>query len=68
MVVYEDQCIGCPKEMGCLGDSCPNRNVPVLICDVCGEEVDELYEWDIDNDKRCRECMDEVAGIRKVEV
>ena len=68
MVIRESHCVGCPKEMGCLGDACPNMNVPVLICDVCKEEVDELYEWDFDDDKRCRECMDEVAGIRKVEI
>ena len=67
MIKYESQCRGCPHEMGCIGDYCQYKNVPVLICDVCHEEVDELFEWDCDNDHRCRECMDEIAGIRKVE-
>ena len=29
MVEYEDECVGCPPEMSCLGkDGCPNMNVP----------------------------------------
>lgn len=40
MVVYEDECVGCPQGMGCLGSSCPNRNVPYFYCDKCGEELD----------------------------
>ena len=41
MIRYEDECVGCPPEMGCLGSICPNRNVPHYFCDYCGEEVDE---------------------------
>jgi hypothetical protein len=45
-VERENQCVGCPPEMGCLGSSCPNRNVliPYLYCDKCGEEVEDLYD------------------------
>ena len=66
MVTYESQCVGCPAEMGCIGDYCQYKHVPVLTCDECNEEVEELYEWDCDNDQRCLDCMLEVAGIRKV--
>ena len=65
MTEYEDCCVGCPKEMGCLGDSCPNKNVPVLICDICGCEVDEL--WEHDGKEYCFECLQEELDFRKVE-
>lgn len=55
MVTYEDECIGCPTEMGCLGDTCPNKNVPHLYCDNCGKEVDELRDY---NDEQwCEKCI-----------
>ena len=68
MVTYENQCRSCAHEIGCIGDYCQYRHVPILICDVCHEEVDKLYEWDCDNDHRCLDCMHEVAGIREVKV
>lgn len=45
MVKYEDDCVGCPTEMGCLGTSCPNQNVPHWYCDKCGSESDELRDY-----------------------
>ncbi len=55
MVTYEDECIGCPTEMGCLGDTCPNKNVPHLYCDNCSKEVDELRDY---NDEQwCEKCI-----------
>lgn len=36
MIREEDQCVGCPPEIGCLGRVCPRRRVMVLICDRCG--------------------------------
>lgn len=50
----ENECVGCPPEMGCLGDSCPNRNVPHYYCDNCGNE-EKLYHYD--NDELCEECL-----------
>ena len=35
----ENECVGCPPNMGCLGAGCPNRNVLHIECDECGEEV-----------------------------
>lgn len=58
MIKYEDECVGCPKEMGCLGDACPNRNVPYYFCDDCGEELDpdEMY-GDIEGEIFCEDCF-----------
>ena len=53
----ENQCVGCPKEMGCLGSACPNRNVRVIYCDSCGEEIgmDDVYE--VDGQDLCEDCL-----------
>ena len=55
MIEYENQCVGCPPEMGCLGSSCPNRRVPIMTCDKCGEQVDALY-WH-DGAQYCADCV-----------
>ena len=38
MIRLENQCVGCPPEIGCLGRICPKREVEVLVCDKCGSE------------------------------
>ncbi len=64
MVRYEDECVGCTS-MGlpCLGNSCPNRNVPHFYCDGCGDET-TLYEFD--GEQLCIDCirdrLDEVVA------
>lgn len=55
MVTYEDECVGCPAEIGCLGSSCPYKNVRHLYCDICGFEVDKLYK--INGDEICEKCL-----------
>lgn len=55
MIRYENECVGCPPEMGCLGSLCPNRKVPYYYCDKCKEEVDELYE--VGNKDLCEDCL-----------
>lgn len=55
MIAYENECVGCPKEMGCLGSSCPNRNVEHLYCDSCGDDCEVLY--DVDGEQLCEECL-----------
>lgn len=40
----EDECVGCPPEMGCLGTACPNRNVMHCYCDKCGDDVPSLKD------------------------
>lgn len=54
MITFENECVGCPAEMGCLGSSCPYSHVPHLICDKCGEDVEELY--DTGNGQLCEDC------------
>ena len=66
MTKYEDDCIGCPKEMGCIGNSCPYMNVPHQYCDICKEETDEL--WEHDGKEYCFECLQEELDFRKVEL
>lgn len=46
MIKYEDECVGCPPELGCIGTPCPYRDVAHYYCDSCGEEVDDLYKYD----------------------
>ena len=55
MTKYENECVGCPPEMGCLGNSCPNRNVKHLYCDKCGEDCEELYLYD--KEELCEDCL-----------
>lgn len=64
MIEYEDRCVGC-SSMGlpCYGSSCSNRHVPVYICDECGDEEVDLYEFD-DGRQLCERCL--VAQFKKV--
>lgn len=64
MVQYENECVGCPKEMGCLGSTCPNINVPHCYCDGCGDEVETLYHFG--GQELCIECVEKL--LEKVEV
>lgn len=54
MIKFENECVGCPAGMGCLGSSCPHTNVPHLFCDSCGDESEKLY--DTSNGQLCEEC------------
>lgn len=61
MIRYEDECVGCPPELGCLGESCPYKRVPHMYCDRCGEEVDTLYKDQYGEYCLCRECFYETV-------
>ena len=62
MIQYEDECVGCPAELGCLGDSCKYKNVPHYYCDECGDEG-ELYYYD--NRELCLDCIEkELTPVR----
>jgi hypothetical protein len=45
MIVLENECVGCPPEMGCIGSSCKYKNVPHYYCDKCKDETD-IYHFD----------------------
>lgn len=55
MIKYENECVGCPPEMGCLGVTCPNRNVPRFYCDKCKCEAEEL--WTLEGYEVCEDCL-----------
>jgi hypothetical protein len=50
-----NECVGCPPEIGCLGSTCPYRNVTRYYCDECGEE-EQLYEYD--GKELCLDCIE----------
>lgn len=52
-VVKENRCVDCG--LPCMGITCPNRNVIVKSCDVCGDEFDKV--WKYDNAVYCEECL-----------
>ena len=62
MKQIENECVGCPPEMGCLGSACPNRNVIRYYCDECGKEG-TLYEYD--GEELCADCL--LEAVPKVE-
>ena len=55
METYENQCVGC--EMGCMGDSCPNRRVRVFYCDRCNDEIDPDDVYEVDGEDLCFSCL-----------
>lgn len=50
-----NECCGC-RDVGipCRGIDCPNRSVPRLFCDDCGEMRESLFL--VDNDELCEDC------------
>lgn len=66
MIDYENHCCDCASPgYPCKGDSCPNRNVRVLKCDRCGQEVDKLYLVDMFGEELCEECL--LEGFETIE-
>ena len=69
---YENDCVGCPPDMGCLGRACPYANVPYDYCDICGSD-DAKYR--INDEDYCEECVkaylqdafDELTILEKAE-
>ena len=57
MIGYEDECVGCPPEMGCLGSICPNLKVTHYYCDRCDDET-QLYEFE--GEQLCLSCIEEL--------
>lgn len=57
MIKIENECVDCPTEMGCLGDSCSKKNVVHLYCDNCGEDVEKLF--DVGGEQICESCLQE---------
>ena len=71
MIVYENQCTGC-ADLGipCLGNCCPNRNVPVMYCDnrkcmASFTGADRLFV--VGGVHLCMDCVQEIADRNGVE-
>lgn len=64
MIEYENECVGCSPDMGCLGSSCPYMNVARFYCDKCKNEVEELYKYE--DKELCADCV--LKELEKVEV
>ena len=63
----EDHCCDCAVPgYPCQGSSCPNRNVEVHYCDVCGEEIDRVHK--VDGKEFCDECYDEINEMETLNV
>lgn len=62
MKKLENECVGCPKEIGCFGSTCPNRNVAHFYCDKCNNE-DVLYEYE--GGEYCIECIKTLLPVVK---
>lgn len=60
MTKIENQCVGCPKNMGCLGSSCPNRNVEVVYCDICGCVIYGNDIYDVKGQDVCEDCLKDI--------
>lgn len=58
MIAFTNECVGCPPELGCMGSSCPNRNVKHYICDNCKCEVEDLYDYE--GEELCLDCIETV--------
>lgn len=63
MTKTENECANCPREQGCLGTNCPNRNVEHIVCDGCGTEDEDLYEYN--GEILCADCI--LSGLKRVQ-
>jgi hypothetical protein len=66
VIIYENHCVGC-KSIGlrCFGDSCPNRDVEIEVCDKCKMPDDRLLRYN--GGVYCEECLFELLGIRVIQ-
>jgi len=55
MIEYRNECVGCPPEI-CCGASCSKLSVRVMICDDCGDEVQDLW-YGNDGNMYCKYCI-----------
>ncbi len=55
MIKKCDECVGCPPEMGCLGNGCPYMNMEVKVCDCCRDDA----AYSIDGEDLCERCAAE---------
>lgn len=57
MVKYENECVGCPPEIGCFKTACPYTRVKHIYCDRCGAEGN-IYQYG--DEQLCIDCIEEI--------
>ena len=57
MRTIKDECVGCSPGMGCLGSSCPNKNVKRYYCDKCGGDFESEELFVVDGEDVCVNCI-----------
>lgn len=65
MTRIENDCVGCPDGLPCMGNRCPYRNVEHTYCDRCGDDVPMIYKFN--GMELCKECIEEIAGSEEEE-
>ena len=57
MIIFRNECCDCAVPgYPCLGSMCPNRRVPVHVCDECGAEIEDAFDsLGTDLCERCKE-------------
>lgn len=61
-IKVENECCNCAvPSYPCLGNSCQNRNVPYVYCDLCGKEMNDNEEqYDLSVDYHiCDKCLED---------
>ena len=62
MIKIENRCVDCKSAgLRCIGSSCSNRAVEVLVCDRCGEEIDPDDAYEVGGETICGYCKNEDA-------
>lgn len=62
MKVYENECCDCATYgYPCIGNACSQLKVLHIICDDCGDEMDDMYEYN--GSHYCTDCL--VANLLK---
>ena len=57
MRVIENECVGCPDDIGCIYDTCKYYRIVRYYCDRCGIEVDEGELYYFGPEELCAECI-----------
>lgn len=60
MVQFENDCVGCPQGCG----FCGANHTPHFYCDMCDDEVDELFDYD--EKQICESCL--LKSVPKISV
>lgn len=63
MIKYEDECVDCPSDLGCIGSSCPYKNVLRFYCDECKNE--EILYW-YEEEQLCIDCI--ITRLERVKI